>query len=735
MSESIRIGGLGIGGITRRRSLSFSNVSGVGVTPPVRSNTRGAHDYGTNGPSNFPRHAAQVSHRPDGHPLDYRRPDLHLSYDKEGSGLKKLLNRTKSLIWRRQPSSDRFDSISVAGSTGSLELWGSHASLIETSYDVFEMKELSPSAKNHHYDDDVTIKDENMEDEIEEEVKMVKKERSHDKGRSNSKGPIGKAVPPPLPPFPANLRGLHGLNVKPAVNTANNKATSTTESLNNVSLPGSPEPMDNDGMDGSTIIGARDSDSCIFISDHMKCKGSQRSLGHKSTKSSIITERHSKKIQADLMDDEEEQPTHDTLPKKGHHQRKHHHHQQQQQVSRVESFSGSEAPIIPVESGKNGKKKPALSSTSGTLQGNHSGHKNNSNSSSNNGRAPVAKVRTNGSSVNGTNGRKGPISRSYLAQEHSRKFSYNSDEEEVDVDDYGVDEDVIDFDEEENDHYGDSIAEVDNVSSVFMEPEPEQEEIEALPTEMKAPQSLPPIMQTLSTPTASVRSGSQQGRASHTSNAHNDFSNGFLSKSSRDSSSNGHHSNTNGHYEHSGRFAPIVPYNLKGNNNNNAQHNGKGTGRMNSPAPPPPPPPSAPHAKAAPSSSSTQERRRHNNTSDKGSQRRAEKQRSHNHDGSCSTKGGRSHSSRPTTIKGSIRSEFHTVELIATTDDAPAPSKTRGSGSSRGEKPIFDYGSQIHRRLYCPERNSRLDQKSERSGNLCGPWYDLWEDNPSISCK
>ncbi|XP_071443564.1 uncharacterized protein IRSp53 isoform X2 [Hetaerina americana] len=45
---------------------------------------------------------------------------------------------------------------------------------------------------------------------------------------------------------------------------------------------------------------------------------------------------------------------------------------------------------------------------------------------------------------------------------------------------------------------------------------------------------------------------------------------------------------------------------------------------------------------------------------------------------------------------------------------------------------LLHYGERIHARLYRPERGSRFDQKSEASGNMCGPWYDLWGVDPSV---
>ncbi|CAG0893836.1 unnamed protein product [Cyprideis torosa] len=45
---------------------------------------------------------------------------------------------------------------------------------------------------------------------------------------------------------------------------------------------------------------------------------------------------------------------------------------------------------------------------------------------------------------------------------------------------------------------------------------------------------------------------------------------------------------------------------------------------------------------------------------------------------------------------------------------------------------IFAYGKVLERRLRRPEGNSILDRRSLTSGNLCGPWYDLWGVDDSV---
>ncbi|KAK7071755.1 hypothetical protein SK128_016171 [Halocaridina rubra] len=58
-----------------------------------------------------------------------------------------------------------------------------------------------------------------------------------------------------------------------------------------------------------------------------------------------------------------------------------------------------------------------------------------------------------------------------------------------------------------------------------------------------------------------------------------------------------------------------------------------------------------------------------------------------------------------------------------------------GHGTWRysGNVNIFNYSDFMNKRLKCPEGISRLDQQSYTSGNLCGPWYDLWGDDPSVA--
>ncbi|KAK4318215.1 hypothetical protein Pmani_010791 [Petrolisthes manimaculis] len=46
---------------------------------------------------------------------------------------------------------------------------------------------------------------------------------------------------------------------------------------------------------------------------------------------------------------------------------------------------------------------------------------------------------------------------------------------------------------------------------------------------------------------------------------------------------------------------------------------------------------------------------------------------------------------------------------------------------------ILNYSEFLNRRLRRPEGVSQLDQRSLTTGNLCGPWYDLWAKDPSVA--
>lgn len=50
-----------------------------------------------------------------------------------------------------------------------------------------------------------------------------------------------------------------------------------------------------------------------------------------------------------------------------------------------------------------------------------------------------------------------------------------------------------------------------------------------------------------------------------------------------------------------------------------------------------------------------------------------------------------------------------------------------------GHLNILNYSDFMNRRLKYPEGASRLDQTSLTTGHLCGPWYDLWGDDPSVA--
>nr|XP_045623993.1 pneumococcal serine-rich repeat protein-like [Procambarus clarkii] len=55
-----------------------------------------------------------------------------------------------------------------------------------------------------------------------------------------------------------------------------------------------------------------------------------------------------------------------------------------------------------------------------------------------------------------------------------------------------------------------------------------------------------------------------------------------------------------------------------------------------------------------------------------------------------------------------------------------------GLGKYWGDLNILNYSDFMNRRLKYPEGASQLDQVSFTTGNLCGPWYDLWAEDPSV---
>lgn len=64
----------------------------------------------------------------------------------------------------------------------------------------------------------------------------------------------------------------------------------------------------------------------------------------------------------------------------------------------------------------------------------------------------------------------------------------------------------------------------------------------------------------------------------------------------------------------------------------------------------------------------------------------------------------------------------------------PQPQKPQHSPQTyNGYLHILNYSDFMNRRLKYPEGASRLDQTSLTTGHLCGPWYDLWGDDPSVA--
>ncbi|KAF2882102.1 hypothetical protein ILUMI_24072, partial [Ignelater luminosus] len=57
---------------------------------------------------------------------------------------------------------------------------------------------------------------------------------------------------------------------------------------------------------------------------------------------------------------------------------------------------------------------------------------------------------------------------------------------------------------------------------------------------------------------------------------------------------------------------------------------------------------------------------------------------------------------------------------------------SNGSNSNSQEVGLMNYGESLKRRLKGPEHGSKFDEKSARSGNTYGPWYDLWGLDSSV---
>ncbi len=45
---------------------------------------------------------------------------------------------------------------------------------------------------------------------------------------------------------------------------------------------------------------------------------------------------------------------------------------------------------------------------------------------------------------------------------------------------------------------------------------------------------------------------------------------------------------------------------------------------------------------------------------------------------------------------------------------------------------LVEYGKTLQSRLRAPDRGSRFDRLSITTGNLCGPWYDMWGADASV---
>lgn len=62
--------------------------------------------------------------------------------------------------------------------------------------------------------------------------------------------------------------------------------------------------------------------------------------------------------------------------------------------------------------------------------------------------------------------------------------------------------------------------------------------------------------------------------------------------------------------------------------------------------------------------------------------------------------------------------------------------KTNSNNSNHNkydnESSLMEYGETLQRRLKSPDHGSKFDEKSPHSGNMYGPWYDLWGLDASV---
>ncbi|ODM92360.1 hypothetical protein Ocin01_14314, partial [Orchesella cincta] len=675
------------------------------------------------------------------------------------------LNRTKSLIWRRPSNAgDQYpngqgvdlphhtmqpqralESISIADTAS--ELWGSHSSIVEMT--EFEMKELS---RHNRREPDECAENDNQDQDNEYYSKRVSNRHGASGTNTESQQP---EVVPSLPPRNADQYShpqKQGRGTQTQMQLSPGSSSTNSFGTSNLSMP------------------LKEADSCLVVSDHTRHKksthhptdygSSYRSNNgpvKRSTKENDIdmiqssqsrNKRCPQPLEMSTMDGNKSKATKASTSNKG--------------VSRVESFAVSEAPIIPENSRSNEVakfSKRSIASGSVALSS----------------RTPRSRI--NHDSLNQQSNDEGassnPRGRRRLWENHANisDHSDNVDEPEIeDDDDEDDDEGTIDFNC--NDEYDDEAS-----SSVFIEPENEEANKKSLRGGVppKEPKSIISSSSSSKRSKASdLRHGGSESRRSRSASIKSygvdtvdlpKRHGGFVKEKSRhptmtkvdktefqsssmrsisspprslitvqeDSTPNPGASVVN---------SPTNPAQMKLSSSRGLTYKGRPIG-----SPPPIPAPLPQHNKAqqAPPLTAPPPPPPHQSSSSskqtaecsvgemteaepdygtiKGSPTPPRKEvmkvvpYNGKHQSLIIREDGRKGPRGK--WRGSIRSEIHTVELITT--------------DVRGDKPGFDYGSYIHRRLYYPDRGSRLDQKSERSGNYCGPWYDLWGEDPSVS--
>lgn len=732
MSESARITHA-----TRRKSLSSGNLSTSDREQPdslpgslmVRNNNlRNSSTFIHNGAGNSPRGP------------HHQLATANTFYDesKEGGALKKFLNRTKSLIWRRPsnagdstyPSQNGNDSIrmqrpqhaleSISCAESVSELWGSHSSIVDMG--EFEMKDLTPTSTMKR--EMMTMTDENEDERNEPSQEQdyyangnIIKNRKGNEQKSRSEQQSDGV--PTLPPRNDKTRGTNKL-------MQHSPGCSSTNS--NMSVP---KEADN---------------SCLVVSDHTRAVKKEFSEGYPSGRN----ERGHR--------DEKQRSTRGEKVNST------------KIVGRVESFAVSEAPIIPENSAKFSRRSVANGSVA----------------------LSTRTSRSRGTTI--TNGNQGePViesrPRRRIWEEHDINDEDCNSEEEKAVDE---DEETIDFDD--NDEYDLEEA----ASSVFMEQEEHSKDKrrsskdKSSGNDTKRSKSSDVTVHT----EASRRSRSSSARTHGMDTVdmpkrHGGFprekvsrsqtaQNGLESVASRSTSKSRHHGTAtrsasspaqrSEHTQTPPRNKEEKRKSQESKKNAGLMYKGRPIGspppipaplpqklqQPSHPPPPPPqqPPPQTPQAKTFADASTEANGHLTETEPDygtiKGSPSPSRKEEPdapappplphHKHQlitmKQTIVPYGKNQSliirdeGRKQIIpsrggapwKGSIRSEIRTLELITTADVHGGSSSAGGTISSAGGKPVYDYGSYIKRRLYYPERGSRLDQKSERSGNYCGPW-------------